>query len=378
MSSADAIYLDFNATTPVAPEVLEAMLPALREHWGNPSSDHAWGRRARAVIETARAQVAALVGAAPDEVVFTGGGTEADNAAVLGVATALEHRGRHLVISAIEHPAVAAAAAALERRGFRVSRVAPGPEGAVDPDAVEAAFAPDTTLVSVMHANNETGVIQPVREIARRARRREIVVHTDAAQSVGKLPVRLDDLGADLLTIAGHKLHAPKGIGALVRARGAPCASLLVGGSHESGRRAGTENTAGIVGLGAACALAGAELERRRERLERRRERLEAGLARRLPGLVIHGARAARLPNTTSVAFPGVDAAALLAVLPNLAASTGAACHARGRQPSAVLTAMGVPDELALSTLRLSVGRSTTAEEIDRAVGLIARGIERA
>jgi cysteine desulfurase len=368
----DPIYLDYNATTPIAPEVLEAMLPALRDAWGNPSSGHAQGRRARRALDAAREQVAALIGARADEVVFTSGGTEADNAAIVGVAEALAGRGRHVVISTIEHSAVDLPCAWLEGRGFRVTRVAPRADGAVEAAAVEAALEPDTVLLSIMHANNETGVLQPIRPLGALARARGVVFHTDAAQSVGKLAVSVDDLGVDLLTIAGHKLYAPKGVGALYVRRGTPLAPLLRGAGHERGLRSGTENTPAIAGLGAACELARRETGSRERHLARVRDRLEAALSRAVPDLVVHGARAERLPNTLSAAVPGIDANRLLSSLRGVATAAGAACHSGRSEPSRVLRAMGVPDELAVCTLRLTVGRPTTLEEADAAAAEIA------
>lgn len=372
------IYLDHNATTPVAPEVVEAMLPALRDLWGNPSSAHAYGVAARQAIETARSQVASLLGCRPDEVVFTSGGTESDNAAVLGVAHAFAGRGRHLVLSNVEHPAVDAAAAWLETRGFEVTRVQVDGNGRLDPADVEAALRTDTVLVSIMHANNETGVVLPVAEIGRITRARGIPLHTDAAQSAGKLAVKLDDLEADLITIAGHKLYAPKGVGALVIRRGTPFAPFLRGAAHESGRRAGTEATPAIVGLGAACALAAAEGDERARRMRRTRDRIAAGLRERLGEIVVHGEDAERLPNTLSVAIPGVDAQRLLARLDGVATAAGAACHAGRAEPSRVLRAMGVSDALALATLRLTTGRGTTDGEADLAAERIAAAAARA
>jgi cysteine desulfurase len=368
----DPIYLDHNATTPVAPEVAEAVARALRDAWGNPSSSHIFGARAGRAVQEARKRVALLLGCDADEVIFTSGGTESDNAALIGVAEALETRGRHLVISAVEHPAVEEAARYLERRGWSVARAAVDREGRVLPAAIEAALLPATVLISVMHANNETGVVQPVREIAGIARSRRILFHTDAAQSAGKIPTRVDDLGVDLLTVAGHKFYAPKGIGALYLRRGTPFAAFLRGAGHENGRRAGTENIPGIAGLGAACALASIEMEERAGRMRATRDRLEAALRARFPGLVVHGGTAERLPNTLSAAIPGADANALLARLDGVAASAGAACHASGTEPSRVLLAMGVDPALARSTLRLTTGRSTTLEEVDLAAARIA------
>ncbi len=371
----EPIYLDFNATTPIAEEARLAMDEAARSAWGNPSSAHALGVRARRIVEKARERVAALLGAPPGDVVFTGGGTESDNAAVLGVAAAMRARGRTIVITAIEHPAVEAAAARLEREGFTAVRVRVDGSGRVRLDELERALGRDAVLLSIMHANNETGVIQPVREAARLARARGIVVHTDAAQSAGKIPVRVDDLGVDLLTLAGHKLYAPKGVGALYVRSGTPFEPLLVGGGQEGGRRAGTENIPGIAALGAACALALEESGTRLERLRATRDRLERALKERSPGIVVHGAGAERLPNTLSVAIPGADANLLLARIEGVAASAGAACHSGGTEPSRVLLAMGIGEEAARSTLRLSTGRSTTIDEVERAADRIAEAV---
>ena len=369
----DPIYLDYNATTPVAPEVLEAMVPALRDLWGNPSSAHIYGRRAQAAIDVARNQVASLLGCHDDEVVFTSGGTESNNAAIVGVAEATSDRGRHIITSAIEHPAVERVCAYLERRGWSVTRVGVGADGRVDPLQIEAALQPGTVLVSVMHANNETGVVQPVREIAAIVRPRGVILHTDAAQSVGKLDARTDRLNVDLLTVAGHKLYAPKGVGALYVRRGTPYARFLHGADHESGRRSGTESTPLVVGLGAACALAESELPRRAAHMREMRDRLESSLRERLPDIVVHAAGAPRLPNTLFAAIPGVDSNQLLSRLEGVAAAAGAACHAGESEPSHVLRAMGVDDRLAVCTIRLSVGRDTVTDEIDAAVGRICK-----
>jgi len=369
----DPIYLDYNATTPVAPEVIEATLPALRDLWGNPSSAHVYGRRAAEALARSRSEVAALLGCGDDEVVFTSGGTESDNAAIVGVAEALAERGRHVVTCSIEHPAVEQACAYLESRGWRVTRVGVDSSGRVDPSSVASALTRDTVLITIMQANNETGVIQPIREIADLARPRGIVLHTDAAQSVGKLTVHVDDLGADLLTIVGHKMYAPKGVGALYIRRGTPWACFLHGGGHEGGRRSGTECTPLIVALGAACALADREQEERMVHMRTMRDRLESALRVKLPDLTVHGGDAERLPNTLSVALPGVDANKLLDRLERVATAAGAACHAGEAEPSAVLQAMGVPAALALCTLRLTTGRPTTIAEIDAAAAEICR-----
>jgi cysteine desulfurase len=372
------IYLDHNSTTPVAPQVVEAMTAALRDVWGNPSSAHIYGTQAREAIERARRSVAALLGCDPDEILLTSGGTESNNAAVVGVAEAQADRGRHLVISAVEHAAVDEPCRYLESRGWSVTRVGVDDRGQVDAAEVEAAMRPDTVLVSVMHSNNETGVLQPIEAIARAARARGILVHSDAAQSVGKIFVDVKKLDVDLLTVAGHKLYAPKGVGALYLRRGVPFRPFLKGAAHESGRRAGTENVPEIVGLGAACDLAAEELEARTANLRATRDRLESKLREAIPDLVVHGGSVPRLPNTLSAAFPGVDAGSVVSELEGVATSAGPACHSGERaEPSKVLTAMGVPPDLAFATLRLTTGRSTTLEQIDTAARLLIEAIGR-
>jgi cysteine desulfurase NifS/selenium donor protein len=372
------IYLDHNATTPVLPAVAEAMLPFLYEHFGNPSSSHPYGAVARSAVEKARLQVAGLLGARPEEIVFTSGGSEANNTVILGVARLLRSRGRHVVTSAIEHPAVLEPCAALAGEGFRITRVPVDEKGRVSPADVAAALTPETILVTVMHANNEVGTIEPVAEIARLARERGILVHTDAAQSAGKIRVDVGELGVDFLSLAGHKLYAPKGIGALYVRSGVELPRLVHGASHESGRRAGTENVLEIVGLGEACAIAGRDLEANRRHFQAMRDRLWAGLSREIEDLRRNGDAGASLPNTLSVGIGGVEASTLLAeVGERLAASAGAACHAAGVELSAVLEAMRVPMRYAMGTVRFSVGRGTTEKEIDEAVAIVADAVRR-
>ncbi len=369
------IYLDHNATTPVAPEVLDAMLPWLRDGFGNPSSAHPEGRRARAALEAARAEVAAAIGASGDEIVFTSGGTEANNLAVFGTARAAP-RGRGLVVSAIEHPAILAPAAQLEAEGWSVARVGVTSDGVVDVAALRASVTGDTALVSVMLANNETGAIQPVAEVAGAARGAGARVHSDAAQALGKIPVDVEALGVDLLTVVGHKVYAPKGVGALYVRRGLTLAPLLHGGGQERGLRPGTENVAYAVGLGAACALARRRLEDDAARWTRLRERLFARLAARVPDLARAIDPARCLPNTLSVRFPGARGSGVLAAAPSVAASTGSACHEGGESPSAVLLAMDLAPEDALGAVRLSLGRSTDERAIDRAADALADAYE--
>jgi len=366
--TSDLIYLDCNATTPVDPRVVAAMSDALARLWGNPSSGHRRGVEARAAVERAREQVAACLGAEPGEIVFTSGGSESDNWAIQGVVA--REPGAHVVTSAVEHPAVLEPLRALEREGaITLTVVGVDRSGRVDPAEVAAAIAPETVLVSVMLANNEVGTLQPIAEIAALCRARGALLHTDAAQAVGKVAVDVRELGVDLLTVAGHKLYAPKGVGALFVRRGVLLAPLIRGAGHERGLRAGTENVASVVGLGLACELAAADLAAEAPRLAALRDRLEAGLAAGVPGLIRHGHPELRLPNTASVAFPGFDANLLLSRLADeVAASAGAACHTDEVTPSHVLTAMGVDLATARATVRFSVGRFTTGDEVDRGV----------
>ncbi|WP_426748585.1 cysteine desulfurase family protein [Myxococcus faecalis] len=376
MSPERPLYLDHNATTPVDPEVVEAMLPYLREHFGNPSSGHAYGRRAHAALEEARCKVAALIGARPDEVLFTSGGTEANSLAIRGTAEARADR-RHLLTSVIEHPATKLPCDALEWRGWRVTWLPVDAQGRVRvEDAREAldAAGGETALVSLMHSNNETGVLQPVADLAALARRHGASVHTDAAQSVGKVPVDVTALGVDLLTLVGHKLRAPKGVGALYVRQGTPLRAVTLGGGQERGLRPGTENVPYAVGLGVACELAGRRLAQGTQALLALRERLWTGLRDAVPGLALSGQDAERLPNTLNVRFPGVRGGAVLAATPEVAASTGSACHDGGETASPVLRAMGIPEADALGAVRLSLGPDTTQEEVARAVVVLARG----
>jgi cysteine desulfurase len=361
----DLVYLDCNATTPVDPRVVDAMVPVLRDGYGNPSSGHSLGRQARELVETARERVATCLGASPDEVVFTSGGSESDNWALRGLVAA--RGGGHVITSAVEHPAVLETVRAMEREGLiRLTVVGVDRFGCVDPGEVVAALAPDTVVVSVMTANNEVGTLEPVAEIARACRGRGVLLHTDAAQAVGKIPVDVAALGADLVTVAGHKLYAPKGVGVLFIRRGVALQPLVRGAGHERGMRAGTENVASIVGLGTACAIVREEGASEGPRLAALRDRLEARLAEGFPSMVRHGHPSGRLPNTASVAFSGVDANALLGSLADeVAASAGAACHTGSTRPSHVLTAMGVDAATAASTLRFSVGRFTTERDIE-------------
>ena len=366
------IYLDHNASTPIAPEVRAAMEPYLTEHFGNPSSSHEYGRRARAAIDDARAQVASAIEARPEEIFFTSGGTEASNLAILGTAEARSEPG-HVVTSVIEHPATEEPCAYLERRGSRVTRVATDARGVVDLDRLWRALATPTRLVTIIHAHNETGVVQPITDIAARARACGALVHADAAQSIGKIPVRVDDLGADLLSIAGHKLGAPKGVGALYVRAGTSIAPVLRGASHERGLRPGTENVASIVGLGVACTMVTSDLNVAAARMRSLRDRLWTSLVASVPGIARHGDTERMLPNTLSVRFPDVRGADMLARAPEVAASTGSACHDGHDLAPAAIVALGVSPIAALGTVRLTVGRPTTADEIDEAARVLAR-----
>ena len=373
------IYLDYNATTPLLPEVVDAMMPFLRDHFGNPSSAHALGRTAREAVEKARGQVAALLQCDADEVLFTSGGTESNNLAIRGVTEALPDR-RHVLTSIIEHPAVAAPCSWLERHAWRVTRAGVDEDGKVRAQDVAASVGPDTALVTVMHANNETGVLQPIAEIAAAARGAGAIVHTDAAQSVGKVPVHVGELGVDLLSIAGHKLYAPKGVGALYVRRDTPLLPFALGAGHERSLRPGTENVASIVGLGVACERIRVDLDAEGERVRALRDLLWESLRGQIPHLAMNGHRAERLPNTLSVRFPGVSGITLLAAAPGLAASTGSACHGGEEQAPQVVVAMGVPPREALGTVRLTLGRGSIEEEVRRAAEALSeawRGVSR-
>ncbi|RAL20671.1 cysteine desulfurase NifS [Lujinxingia litoralis] len=370
------LYLDHNATTPLREEVIDAMLPYLREHWGNPSSGHVYGRRAKQAVEEARAQVAGLLGASPDEIVFTSGGTEANHLAIWGAVTR-PGAGARIVTSCVEHPAVARPLAVLEEEGAEVHRLGVDALGQVCPQQAREALKGGAELLTVMHANNETGVLQPIGELAEYAHRAGALVHSDAAQSVGKVAVDVNALGVDLLSVAGHKLYAPKGVGALYVRRGVALRALMVGAGHEGGLRPGTENVASIVGLGEACARAQDDLEHEAMRQRRLRDTLFELLCRELPGVRLNGHPQERLPNTLSVRFDGVSGDALLAATPEVAASTGSACHQGQTRASAVILAMGVPAAQAAGTLRLSLGRATTAEEVERAARALITGWKR-
>jgi len=370
------IYLDYNATTPVDPAVLEAMQPWLRTDFGNPSSQHGYGRVAREAVARARGEVAALIGAGDDEIVFTGGGSEATNHALKGAAFAELQRtaDRRLQIahSAVEHPATVATAKALEPFGFAVRSIAVDALGIIQLSALSTALRDPTLIVSIMHANNETGVLQPVSAVAAASHDAGALVHIDAAQSAGKIPVDVTSLGADLLTLAGHKLYAPKGIGVLYIRRGVRIQSLIHGAGHESGRRAGTENVPYIVGIGAACRIAASELSLNTRHTQRLRDRLWELLAAGLGNsIVLNGYPAERLPNTLNISFLGLRGPDLLASLPEIAASTGSACHQGSVSISPVLEAMKIDRRTAEGAIRLSLGRQSTVQDIDLSAQLL-------
>ena len=362
------IYFDHNATTPVDPSVAEVVMRTLTEEFGNPSSVHHFGQQAKGVLDEARSAVATLIGGEPSEVVFTSGGTESDNFALRGVAEALEPTGRrHLVASSIEHEAVLNTLKALGRRGWRTTLVPVDASGRVSPEALAGVLADDTALVSVMHANNEIGTVQPIADIARVAHARGALVHTDAVQSVAKIPVDVRALGVDLLSLSAHKFNGPKGAGALWIKRGARVTALLTGGKHERNRRAGTENVPAIAGLGLASRLALAKLATEPARLAALRDRIESGILAAIPGTIVNGAREPRVPNTTNISFEGIEAESLLIALDleGIAVSTGSACSSGTLEPSHVLRAMGLPTPRTQSSIRISLGAGNTDAQVD-------------
>lgn len=370
------IYLDYNATTPIAPEVAAAIRPWLETDFGNPSSSHAFGQRAHAAVDKARSEVAALIGALPGEIVFTGNATEANNLALLGVARALPEK-RHMIVSAVEHPAVMQPALHLRELGWDVSVVPVDADGRVAVTDVAAALRPDTALVSVMLANNEVGTLQPIAGIAAIAHANGSLMHTDAAQAAGKLPVNVDDLGIDLLTLAFHKFYGPKGIGALHVRQGTPLKPILFGAGQEQGLRPGTENVALIVGAGETARLACERLPQVGPHLKMMRDRLHHRLLAGVPGLLLNGHPEERLPNTLHVSFPGVSGRSLLAAVEEtVAASVGSACHSHGDAVSGVLAAMGCDAGRARGAVRLSVGRETTIENIDAAAAALIAALK--
>ncbi len=390
------VYLDFNATTPVEPEVLDAMLPFFSTEFGNAASIHTFGQKSRAAVETAREKVAALIGARPQEIVFTSGGTESDNHAIFGVVLQplLQARskvegsvahgavrsgeiGRHIITTAIEHEAVLNACQALEKEGVAVTYLPTDHEGQIDLEELRRAIRPETILITIMHANNELGTIQPLEEIGRLAAEADVYLHTDAVQSAGKIPIDVNALGVDLLSLSGHKLYAPKGIGALYVRGGTRLRQLLYGGHHQRGFRPGTENVAGIVGFGKAAEIARKSLAETAQRVSTLRDKLERGLLHRVPHSRVNGGAAPRTPNTANLVFPGVEGEALLIALDlrGLACSTGAACSSGAVEPSHVLTAIGLPPEDARASLRFSLGRHTTSADLDFALNVVPAAV---
>ena len=361
------IYLDYNATTPIEPEVAEAMLPFLSQHFGNPSSSHEYGKICKAAMANARNQVAMLINCDAAEIVFTGSGSEANNLAIKGFLEANPGRGRHIITSAIEHPAVSEVCEYLTDHGCEITVLPVSRSGLVDPNALKREIRRDTAIISIMHANNEIGSIQPIRELSAIASAHDIVFHTDAAQSLGKIPVNVEELGVDLLTIVGHKLYTHKGIGALYISNSISINKQTHGAAHENNKRAGTENVLQIVGLGKACEIAKRDLLRNETHMRDMRDRLEAMLCAAFPDAKVNSPAASRLPNTLSISFPGTQVQTLLAAMPEVAASAGAACHSDRVELSATLQAIQIDENYGMGTMRLSTGRFTTEEEIDRA-----------
>jgi len=376
MKNMKPIYLDYNATTPIDPEVFEAMVPYFKENFGNPSSSHAYGKPAKTAVTNAREHVAKLIRAETDEVVFTSGGTESNNYAIIGTALANIKKGKHIVTSQIEHPAIRKPLEYLEEKfNFKTAYLPVDEFGMVNPSEVKKAITEETILITIMHANNEVGTIEPIEEIGQIAKEKGVTFHTDAAQSCGKIEVNVNKLNVDLLTVAGHKLYAPKGVGALYIRDGTQIDEFIRGASQEGGRRAGTENVPYIVGLGYACEIASDNLFNSSQNVKLLRDRLHRNI---LDGLgeervKLNGHPEKRLPNTLNISIKGIVGEELLKRIPEIAASTGSACHAGSTEPSAVLLAMGIPKEQALGALRLSLGRWSTLEEVEEGAKLIVR-----
>jgi cysteine desulfurase len=373
------IYLDHNATTPLDRRVLEAMMPFLQERWGNPSSPHRFGNQASAAVEQARKRIADGLGCKPTELVFCSSGTESDNLALRGVAHALKSKGNHIVTTAIEHPAVLRTCKALEAEGYRVSYLPVRQDGVVELDALGTSLCAETILVTIMHANNETGVVQPVQEVAAVTKARGILLHTDAVQTAGKVPLELSELGADLVTFSGHKLYGPKGAAALYVKAGTPIAPVTTGGAHERGLRAGTENVAAIVGLAEAVAVASEHVEGEGNRLRALRDRLERGVTSAVRRVRINGATARRVPNTSSLSFQDIDGESIVLGLDvqGICVATGSACSTGEPEPSHVLRAMGLSPRDAQGTIRLSLGHDTRGEDIDTTVAALTETVAR-
>lgn len=366
------IYLDYNATTPIDTAVADAMLPYLYEHFGNPSSEHVLGQQTKKAVESSRGQVADFLSATPEEIIFTSGGSESNNMAIKGAAFAYKHRGNHIITSSIEHPAVLNPCKYLERNGYRVTYLPVDSLGVVDMEAFERSLSDDTILVTIMHSNNETGTLQPIREIAEMCRKHDILMHTDASQSAGKVPLDIRELGVDLLTIAGHKMYAPKGIGALYIRKGVHLEPLIHGAGHERGRRAGTENVMFAIALGKACEIAATIDPSSKQLTDDFYNRLKAEFGDRM---ILNGHPEKRLPNTLNISFIGTSGHKLLQSLDNVAASTGSACHSGLSAASPVLKAMGVEDSVAQGAIRFSLGRYTQAYEIDEVLDKLSAAL---
>jgi cysteine desulfurase len=373
----EMIYLDYNATTPIAKEVAEAMMPFILEDFGNPSSGHPMGKRAKEALERARDRIAALLGCESSEIIFTSGGTESNNMVLKSLAWTMRNRGRHIITTRIEHPAIINAALFLMETGLDVTFLPVDKYGQVDPDEVKKAIKKDTILITVMHANNETGTIQPLAEISSIAREHGIYFHTDAAQAVGKIETKVDDLGVDFLSIAGHKLYAPKGVGALYMRKGVAIEPFMHGGGQERGLRSGTENVMLNVGLGRACELVHGDLSDEMVRMRRLRDRLHDQIRSAIPDAVLNGHPEMRLPNTLFISFPSMIGEEILMKIPDLCTSTGAACHDQSVTLSHVLAAMGVTKEAGMGAIRLTLGRPTTEEEVDRAAEWIIEAVDK-
>ncbi len=373
------IYLDYNATTPIDPQVAKKMHPFLDGIFGNPSSGHALGLAARQAIKVARNQVAQMLTAEPEEIIFTSGGTESNNHAIIGAALSRRQERNHIITSAVEHPAVLEVCSHLQGRGFTISKIGVDKFGMVDAEEVKASMTPQTALVTIMLANNEVGTIQPIAEISEAARKLGILSHTDCAQAVGKIPVQMAELGVDMLSVASHKFYGPKGVGALCLRPGLKIPQLMFGAGHESGRRPGTENIIGIVGMGQASELVVIDLKQgEAKKLARMRDALQSGLCTAFPEAIVNGHPTKRLPNTLSISFPHLRSADILAALPSVALSAGAACHGSDVVLSEVLQAMGISQENGMGTLRISLGRMTRQEEVATALPAIIKAVQAA
>ena len=371
------IYLDHNATTPLDPAVVDAMMGVIKGEFGNPSSSYPLGQKAKDLTEDSRKEVALLLGCKSDEVIFTSGGSESNNMVLKGIIDFSRPQENHIITSAVEHPAILNPCLYLLELGVQITILPVDGSGLVDPDDVRKAIRPETTLVSLMLANNETGTLLPIKEISTITREARVPFHTDAAQAVGKIPVSVDDLGVDFLSVAGHKLYGPKGIGALYVREGKPLTPLIHGGGQEGGRRSGTENTILGVGLGTACRVARLAVSEDYQNMKKMRDRLQALLFDRIEGLVLNGHPLQRLPNTLNISVPKLEGAKILEGLPELAASTGAACHDRSVKLSHVLAAMSVPPEIGMGALRFTVGRSNSPDQIEEAAGLIVAQVRK-